>query len=101
LTPSYDILAPEPAATVWVIVKVHYPIRFAVIGLKVKVVPSKAIQALSRTAPPFCTAVRVEVVGQVAPQALIAGEAILLASFTVPNGAVTVLGLLVLLTSIV
>jgi len=64
----------------------------------VKSVPSKAIHEASRTAPPFWVAVRVEVTGQELPQALIAADASLLAAFTVPLGAVTVLGLLVLLT---
>ena len=66
-----------------------------------KVVPSNAIHALSNAAPPFFTAVKVDVSGHVDPQALIAGEAVLLAALTVPLGAVTVLALLVLLTFIV
>ena len=55
-----------------------------------KVVPSNAIHALSNAAPPFFTAVKVDVSGHVDPQALIAGEAVLLAALTVPLGAVTV-----------
>ena len=70
-----------------------------------KIVPLKLIQADGRTAPPFIVAVRVEVTGhdKTLPevQDLIAGVANLLAAFTVPNGAVTVLGLDTLLTSIV
>jgi hypothetical protein len=65
----------------------------------------KLIQVAGRVEPPFKVAVRVEVTGhdKLPPevQALIAGVAILLASLTVPSGAVTVLGLDVLLTLIV
>lgn len=70
-----------------------------------KIVPLKLIQEDGRTEPSFILAVSVEVTGhdKVLPevQDLIAGEAVLLAVLTVPNGAVTVLGLDVLLTLIV
>jgi hypothetical protein len=100
-TPSYEMFAPEPVATVWSIVNVHTPMWADILGLRVKLVPSKLIQELSRAAPPLRVAVRVEVTAQEFPQALIAGEASLLAAFTVPLVAATVLGLLVLLTLMV